>query len=73
MCRKCGTGEETTVHILCECEALALLRHTYLGSFFSDPEVIKKLSVGVIWRFGNGTGLLSPSIECGVQRACLKA
>jgi hypothetical protein len=23
MCRKCGTEEETSVHILCECEALA--------------------------------------------------
>jgi hypothetical protein len=35
-CRKCGTDEETSVHILCECEALASLRRTYvyLGSFF---------------------------------------
>jgi hypothetical protein len=32
LCRKCGT-EETTVHIWYECEALAVLRHTYLGSF----------------------------------------
>jgi len=28
-CRKCGTEEETSVHILGECEDLALLRHTY--------------------------------------------
>jgi len=33
-CRKCGTDEETSVHILCECEALASLRHKYLHSFF---------------------------------------
>ena len=33
-CRKCGTKEETSAHILCECDALASLRHTYLGSFF---------------------------------------
>ena len=33
-CRKCGTADETSVHILCECEALASLRHTHLGSFF---------------------------------------
>jgi len=26
------------VHILCEREALASLRHTHLGSFFLDPE-----------------------------------
>jgi hypothetical protein len=47
-CRKCGTEEEISVHILCECEALALLRHTYLGSFFLDPEDIRVLTVGAI-------------------------
>jgi hypothetical protein len=58
MCRKCGTGEETSVHILCECEALASLRHTYLGSFFLDPEDIRVLGLGAIWNFAKGTGLL---------------
>ena len=33
ICRKYGTEEETSVHILCECEALASLRHAHLGSF----------------------------------------
>jgi len=56
LCR-CGTEEETSVHILCECEALAILRHTYLGSFFLDPEDVISLSVGVIWNFSEGTGL----------------
>jgi hypothetical protein len=32
LCRRCGAEDETSVHILCECEAL------YLGSFFLDPE-----------------------------------
>jgi hypothetical protein len=36
-CRKCGAGEETSAHVLCECKALATLRHIYLGSFFSGP------------------------------------
>jgi len=58
MCRKCGTEEETSVHILCECEALDSLRYTYLGSFFSDPDDIKKLGVRAIWNFGDATGLL---------------
>jgi len=73
ICRKCGTEEETLVHILCECEALASLRHTYLDSFFPDPEDTKKLGVGAIWSFGKGTGLLEPSIEHEAQRTCLKA
>jgi hypothetical protein len=34
ICRKCSNGEESSVHILCECEVLVSLRHTYLGSFF---------------------------------------
>jgi hypothetical protein len=58
ICRKCGTEEETSVHILCECEALASLRHTHLGSFFMDREDIRKLSIGAIWNFAEGTALL---------------
>ena len=58
MCRKCGTEEQTSVHILCEREVLALLRYIYLRSSFLDPDDIKKKVVGVIWRFGNATGLL---------------
>ena len=54
-CRKCGTEEETSFHILCECVALASLRYTHLGSFFLDPEDIRKLSIGAIWNFGKGT------------------
>ena len=57
-CRKCGTEEETSVHILCECETLASLRHTHLGSFFVDPEDIRKIIIGVIWNIAKGTGLV---------------
>ena len=56
-CRKCST-EETSVHILCECEALASFIQTYLGSFFLDSEDIRKLSIRAVWYFANGTGLL---------------
>jgi hypothetical protein len=48
-CRKCGSEEETSDHILCECEALASLRHAYLGSFFLDPEDIINVSIVAIW------------------------
>jgi len=49
--RKCGTEEETWVHILCECETSASLRYTYLGFFFLDPEDIGVLGVVAIWNF----------------------
>jgi hypothetical protein len=58
MCRKCGSEEETSVHILCECEALASLRDAYLGSFFLDQEDVRELGMGAIWNFAKGTGLL---------------
>ena len=50
--------EKTSVHILCECEDKASLRHAYLGSFFLDPADIMNLSILAIWNFGKGTGLL---------------
>jgi hypothetical protein len=59
-CRECGTEEESSVHILCECEALASLRRAHLGYFFLDPEDIRKLSKGAIWNLGKGTELLEP-------------
>ena len=56
-CRKCGAEDSSSAHILCECEALASLRHANLSSFFLDPEDIRKLSIGVNWNFGKGTGI----------------
>jgi hypothetical protein len=58
LCRKCGAEEETSADVLCECEALATHRHSYLGSFFLNPENIKELSLGAIWTFITRTGLL---------------
>jgi len=43
---------------LSECEALASLRHAYLGSLFLDPEDIRQLGMGAIWNFAKGIGLL---------------
>jgi hypothetical protein len=58
LCRKCGAGEETSAHVLCECEALATLRHICLGSFCLDPENVRDLSLRAIWNFFRRTGLL---------------
>jgi len=55
---KCGTEEETSVHILDESETLASLRHRYLGSFSLAPEDIRMLGVGAIWNVAKGTGLV---------------
>jgi hypothetical protein len=47
-CRGCGVKEETSAHVLCECEAWVSLRHTHLGSFFLEPEDIKSIGLGAI-------------------------
>ena len=49
--------EENSDRILCECEALASLRHAYLHSFFLDPENIWSISLGAIWIFSKVAGL----------------
>ena len=46
LCRRRRAEDETSTHILCECEALTSLRHVYLGSSFLEPEDIKSISLG---------------------------
>ena len=45
-CRRCGAGDETSAHILRECEALNSLIYLYLSSFFLEPVDIKRTSLG---------------------------
>jgi len=47
LCRWYEAREETSAHVLCECEALASRRHAYLGSF-PEPGDIKNLNLGAI-------------------------
>jgi len=56
LCRKCGAKEETLARVLHECEALATLRLSYLGSFFLDLENVSILNMGGIWQVIKGTG-----------------
>jgi len=57
LCSRCGAKEEISAHILCECEALAALSHTYLDSFFLEPEDIMSISFGANLNFSKITGL----------------
>jgi hypothetical protein len=45
-CRKFCTEEEISVHILCECKALAPLRNRNLGFFFLEPVRFEKQLYG---------------------------
>jgi hypothetical protein len=55
--RRCGTEEEPSACVLCECEALATLRCTYMGYFFSDPGDLRSQSLGEVWNFIERAGL----------------
>jgi hypothetical protein len=55
--RRCGAEDETSAHILCQCEALASIRQAYLGSFFLEPEDINSQTLGAIWHFSKAAGL----------------
>jgi hypothetical protein len=61
--RWCEAGEETSAHVLCECEALASRRHAYLGSFFLEPGDVKNLNLGAIWNYSKAVGL--PRFDMG--------
>jgi hypothetical protein len=57
MCRKFGTEEETSVHILCEC-GFSLTQACLSGLLLLDAEDIRGQGTGAIWNFAKGTGLL---------------
>jgi len=54
---RCGAEDETSAYIVCECEALAALSHTYLGSFFLCPEDVRSHKSREILNLIKGTGL----------------
>jgi len=56
-CRRCGIEEETSAHILCECEALASSRYVHRGSLFLEPQDIQRISLGAIRDFSKVMGL----------------
>jgi hypothetical protein len=59
-----------SAHILCECEALASLRHAYLGSLFLEPKDIQSISLGAIWSFSKASGL--PWLDMGHKGPALR-
>jgi len=72
-CGNCCTEEETSVHILCEYESLASLKHTHLRSFFLDPEDIRKLSGNLLTeqvssKLVENMGHKEPVLRCGGAR-----
>jgi len=72
LCR-CEEEEETSAHILCECEALASFRHAHLDSLLLDPEDIKRQSLGPSRTSVKEQGSLDLASHYAAQRVRFKA
>jgi len=51
LCRRYGAEHEALDHVLCQCEPLMTLRHTYLGSFFLVLEILTFWSRNFTFKF----------------------
>jgi len=56
LCRRCGVEDETSAHILCECEALTSLRRV-TGLLLLGARGHQEYKSGVNWNFSKATGL----------------
>lgn len=54
-CRVCGRGEETSYHVLAECEAHTSLRWRCFGTATLDPETVTTLPISAIMGFWKKT------------------
>jgi len=63
LCRRCGAEEKNSFHFLCECEALASLRHALLVSFSLDPEDVRSLIMGAFRNLSKAKGFPQTGIR----------
>jgi len=68
--RRCAAEEETSPHVLCECEDSVTLRHTSLGSFFFDPQDVRTLHLGQSGNLLQEQGSHDGTSCQAAQRAC---
>ncbi|KAJ8951734.1 hypothetical protein NQ318_012585 [Aromia moschata] len=57
-CRRCGEEEETFLHILCECPALAAIRHSNFGAITIEPKEVTDAPLETVLKFLKETGLI---------------
>ena len=51
----CGLGEETGIHLICECPKFLTLRQKILGDRLMEPCEVSRLGPGILHRFLAGT------------------
>ena len=59
ICRGCLYEEETSKHILCDCEVFSAHRYEHLGRHLIEPWELQDIPVRCLLNFISATGLLS--------------
>jgi len=57
ICRGCHGAEESSLHILCECEYYSAKRFEYLGYHFVEPGELTSLPIKILLKFVSVIGL----------------
>jgi hypothetical protein len=57
ICERCLEADESAIHVLCDCEALAYLRFRHLGKFFMEPGDFYDVPIGKVLNFIRSVGL----------------
>jgi hypothetical protein len=58
ICERCLEEDESTTHILCDCEAVAHIRFRHLGQIFMEPSDCYDAPIDKVLHFIRGVGLI---------------
>jgi hypothetical protein len=58
-CERCHSNEETALHVLCECEALAKVSFCHLVTYFMGPSNYRGIQPNKILHFARSLGLFA--------------
>jgi hypothetical protein len=58
ICERCLEDDESCIHILCDCEAVAYTRFRQLGQYFKEPSDYYDASIDKVLQFIRSVGLI---------------
>jgi hypothetical protein len=57
-CERCLEKDESAIHILCYCEAIAHLRFCHLGQVFTEPSDYYEAPINRVLHFNRSVGFI---------------
>jgi hypothetical protein len=58
ICERCLEEDESVIHVLCDCEAIAHLRFRHLGQSFMEPADYYDAPISKVLHFIRSVGLI---------------